>query len=79
MMKGGRSVLLIAFNLFRNRLSGIYCAVPEDQAVPPFIGGEGWEFSDKIDEDKLPSGAPESVRFHGFFIFHPFAAEKLAA
>jgi hypothetical protein len=47
--------------------------------VPHFIGGEAWEFSDKIDEDELPSGAPESVRFRGFFIFHPFATKKLAA
>jgi hypothetical protein len=72
-------VLLIAYNLFRSRLGGIYCAVPEDQAVPAFISGEGWEFTDKIEEDELPRGAPESVRFHGFFIFHPFASEKLAA
>jgi hypothetical protein len=70
---------MIAFNVFHSREKGIYCAVPEDQPVPPFIVGISWEFSEKIPEDELPDGAPESIRFHGFFIFHPFNRDKLAA
>jgi hypothetical protein len=70
---------MIAFNVFHSREKGIYCAVPEDQAVPAFIAGDGWEFSDKVPEDELPAGAPEGIRFQGFFIFHPFAKDKLAA
>jgi len=72
-------LLVIAYNLFRSRLSGIYCAVPEDSAVPPFVRGDDWEFCEKIAADEMPQVAPEGVRFHGFFIFHPFPADKLAA
>ncbi|HEY7383855.1 MAG TPA: hypothetical protein VH743_09320 [Beijerinckiaceae bacterium] len=70
---------MIAYNVFQSREKGIYCAVPEDQPVPAFIVGESWEFSEKCGEDHLPKSAPESIRFGGFFIFHPFSIEKLAA
>ena len=70
---------MIAYNVFQSRAKGIYCAVPEDQPVPAFIVGESWEFSDKFGEDQLPETAPEGIRFSGFFIFHPFEREKLAA
>ena len=63
--------MVVAYNLFRSGLHGIYCAVPEDTPVPAFISGESWEFIEKI--------ASEGVRFQGFFIFHPFEAEKLVA
>lgn len=41
-----------AFNLFRRRESpDLFCAVPEDRVVPPFIEGESWEFGGRIAAD----------------------------
>ena len=69
-----------AYNVFRcKRADSVYCAVPEDCAVPRFLSTKTWTFSGKIDApgarpvgfDEAAAGA--SVRFNGFYLFHVFA------
>lgn len=66
---------MIAFNLFkRRRVPDLYCAVPEDVAVPPFIASERWEFDGKADRAKAPPGfnaraASTAARVNGFYMF----------
>src|SRR3954454_24333957 len=60
------------FNLFRHReMSDLYCAVPEDRPVPPFIRGERWEFAGAVGGRFAPAGferteAVLSVRLNDF-------------
>jgi hypothetical protein len=64
-----------AYNIFRTRLDGVYCAVPEDRPVPAFVGNRAWEFRGKLDETSsavLPRSLKVALRFNGFYIFHPF-------
>jgi hypothetical protein len=73
-----------AYNLFRRKEHAeVYCAVPEDCVVPPFVTGELWEFGGKLVGGKLegqrdaPVGfnqqaAMTSVRFNGFYLFQAF-------
>ena len=68
-----------SYNLFRSRSeSGLYCAVPEDRAVPGFLTGDLWEFSGKADrQGSAPLGfngaaATAGVRFNGFYLFETF-------
>jgi hypothetical protein len=67
-----------AFNLFRSKTEGVYCAVPEDCAVPGFLTGEHWEFSGKADpQGGAPKGfntmaAVAGIRFNGFYLFEGF-------
>ena len=65
-----------AFNLFRRRESpDLFCAVPEDRVVPPFIEGESWEFGGRIAADSREqpgfdgSVASRAARFNGFYLF----------
>jgi hypothetical protein len=66
------------YNLFRSKSEGLYCAVPEDCAVPAFLSGDLWEFSGKADQQrKAPVGfnrsaAATGVRFNGFYLFEAF-------
>jgi hypothetical protein len=67
------------YNLFRSKSeTGVYCAVPEDRAVPGFLTGEGWEFSGKAGpQSSAPVGfngaaAVTGVRFNGFYLFQGF-------
>jgi hypothetical protein len=68
-----------AFNLFRSKADGLFCAVPEDRAVPRFLTGDLWEFSGKADQQSgVPTGfnraaAVTGVRFNGFYIFEGFS------
>jgi hypothetical protein len=71
-----RSAESAAFNLFRRKEEPeLFCAVPEDRAVPPFIAGEAWEFGGKIaaDAHSQPgfdgSVASRAARFNGFYLF----------
>jgi hypothetical protein len=72
--------LMRAYNVFRTREIDFYCAVPEDRPVPAFVGSKGWEFRGRLDEGptvKLPKSLRVSVRYNGFYIFHPFEKPKL--
>jgi hypothetical protein len=67
------------YNLFRCKSeTGLYCAVPEDRAIPFFVTAERWEFSGKADQGRAaPVGfngaaAATGVRFNGFYIFQGF-------
>ena len=67
-----------AYNLFRHKQGGeVYCAVPEDCVVPPFVTGDLWEFGGKLDGGEAPVGfnqeaARTGIRFNGFYLFHGF-------
>ena len=67
-----------ANNLFRRKgVDAVYCAVPEDCAVPRFLTTNTWAFSGKVQEPgATPIGfnesADTSVRFNGFYLFHAF-------
>lgn len=70
------SATMHAYNLFRHKAEGdVYCAVPEDRAVPAFLNASVWEFTGKVDyAGALPSGfdakvASTGVRFNGFYVY----------
>lgn len=69
-----------AYNLFRSKSEGLYCAVPEDCIIPGFLTGDLWEFSGKTDQQsRVPIGfnraaAVTGVRFNGFYLFEGFSA-----
>ena len=50
------------------------CAVPEDLPVPRFVTSKAWEFRGTIPEGTVhsPRATEVSVRFNGFYIFHPY-------
>jgi hypothetical protein len=67
----------ICHNLFRNKARpDLYCAVPEDKTVPPFIREPGWEFAGRVsDKATAPMGFKEAAawsaaNFLGFYVFH---------
>jgi hypothetical protein len=71
---------MLAYNLFRHRGEhDLFCAVPEDFAVPAFLSDEAWEFTGKVDEpDSAPTDfdlktARTAVRFNGCYFFEPLA------
>ena len=73
---------MLACNVFRTQVIGVYCAVPEDRPVPAFVGSRVWQFSGKLDESsgtKLPKSFKIALQFIGFYIFHPFDTPKLAS
>lgn len=64
------------YNLFRHRLeSELYCAVPEDRAVPGFLTGEGWVYGGTVTgEEAALLGFKEAAARHGagtigFYLF----------
>ena len=71
-----------AYNLFRSKADGLYCAVPEDCIVPSFLRGDVWEFSGKANkQNDAPVGfnstaAMTGVRFNGFYIFAGFSSAQ---
>lgn len=74
--QSARNDEVAAFNLFRRKDEPeLFCAVPEDRAVPPFIAGEAWEFGGKIAADAhsqpgFDGGvAARAARFNGFYLF----------
>jgi hypothetical protein len=63
------------YNLFRRPdVPDLYCAVPEDRVVPPFIGG-GWEFTGRVNEGTAAAlgfrrdWARSGVHLNGFYLF----------
>ena len=68
------------YNLFWSKSDGLFCAVPEDCAVPRFVTGDLWEFSGKADHQiSAPVGfngmaAVTAVRFNGFYLFEGFTS-----
>jgi hypothetical protein len=75
------------YNLFRQKADrDVYCAVPEDRAVPAFLT-DRWEFGGKISEPRdAPPGfdvskAELSARLNGFYVFQrrPVVAASTAA
>lgn len=65
-----------AYNLFRRRNEPeLYCAVPEDYPVPPFIAGEAWDFGGRLDNPLAaprgfdPEAARHGVRLSGYYLF----------
>ena len=63
------------YNLFRREEKpDLYCAVPEDRAVPTFLRGENWAFVGRISEAAALPGFQEEqarsgVRLNGFYLF----------
>ena len=71
---------MLAYNLFRHRGEhDLFCAVPEDFAVPAFLSDEAWEFTGKVDEPETAPAdfdlktATTAVRFNGCYFFEPLA------
>ena len=65
-----------SYNLFRLKDGAdLCCAVPENRAVPVFVGHGRWTFGGKIeDSSSRPPGfdgnaAATAVRFNGFYLF----------
>ena len=63
------------YNLFRRKdEADLYCAVPEDIAVPSFVTQETWQFARSVELDVLSgfdaTAAEESVKANGFYLFH---------
>jgi hypothetical protein len=75
----GREHAMHAYNLFRRKgADALYCAVPEDFCVPPFVIAPRWEFKGRLDDRKKePFGfdrkaAASGTRFNGFYLFPDF-------
>jgi hypothetical protein len=65
-----------AYNLFRRKgRAALFCAVPEDLAVPSFVTDENWAFERTIGAGgAMPPGFDEvgaeiGARFNGFYLF----------
>jgi hypothetical protein len=74
-----------SYNLFqREDKPDLYCAVPEDRAVPTFLRGENWTFVGRITEASALPGfrgdqARSGVRLNGFHLFMAFRSGVTAA
>jgi hypothetical protein len=63
------------YNLFRRKdKADLYCAVPEDVAVPVFVTEELWEYAHSLDIGTLSGfdaeAAHVSAEANGFYLFH---------
>ena len=63
------------YNLFRRQNEeDLYCAVPVDVAVPPFVTDERWEWAQSLDVSQLSDfdakAAEISTNTNGFYLFH---------
>ena len=63
------------YNLFRRKgEADLYCAVPEDVAIPAFLTEDTWEYAQSLEVDALSgfdAAAPEAAALlNGFFLFH---------
>ena len=65
----------MTYNLFRSEdLDALYCAVPEDRAVPSFVQAGAWSYDRKLLNEGAPrafddAAASIGVRFNGFHLF----------
>ena len=66
---------LPSYDLFRREdKPDLYCAVPEDRAVPVFLRGDHWACAGRITEAAALPGfrgdlARSGVRLNGFYLF----------
>ena len=59
------------YNLFRRRdKEDLYCAVPEDGAVPSFLRDETWEWAKSLDVSQLSDFDAEAANTNGFYLFY---------
>ena len=63
------------YNLFRRKNEAdLYCAIPEDVAVPEFLSPEGWEYAQSVGLSALSgfdaAAAEVSVQANGFYLFY---------
>jgi hypothetical protein len=63
------------YNLFRRKNEAdLYCAVPEDRAVPAFLTDRTWEYAQSLEVDTLSgfdaAAAEASTTANGFYLFH---------
>jgi hypothetical protein len=63
------------YNLFRRKGDAdLYCAVPEDVAVPGFLTQDTWEYARSLDAGALSgfdaAAAEVSAQANGFYLFH---------
>ena len=71
----GRRGFAPSYNLFRHAdKPDLYCAVPEDRAVPSFLRGDHWAFVGRITRAAPLPGFQEEqarsgVRLNGFYLF----------
>ena len=71
----GRRGFAPSYNLFRHAgKPDLYCAVPDDRAVPSFLRGEHWAFVGRIKQAAALPGFQEEqarsgVRLNGFYVF----------
>ena len=68
------------YNLFRRQNEeDLYCAVPEDVPVPPFVTDERWEWAQSLDVSELSGfdakAAEISANRNGFYLFHSTDSE----
>lgn len=61
------------YNLFRRQNEeDLYCAVPEDVPVPPFVTDERWEWTQSLDVSQLSGfdakAAEISANRNGFYL-----------
>ena len=61
------------YNLFRRQNEeDLYCAVPEDVPVPPFVTDERWEWAQSLDVSQLSGfdakAAEISANRNGFYL-----------
>lgn len=66
----------LRYNLFRRKAErDLYCAVPEDRPVPPFVAGGEWEYHGRIAQDAPPppgflvERADAAQRLSGYYVF----------
>jgi len=63
------------YNLFRRKGDAdLYCAVPEDVAVPAFLTTDAWEYARSLNGGTLSgfdaAAAEVSAQASGFYLFH---------
>jgi hypothetical protein len=66
------------YNLFRRKdEADLYCAVPQDRAVPEFLTDCTWEYAEALEIDTLSGfdavAAEASAAVNGFYLFHSTA------
>ena len=66
------------YNLFRRKdEADLYCAVPQDRALPEFLTDRTWEYAEALEIDTLSgfdaAAAEASAAANGFYLFHSAA------
>ena len=69
------------YNLFRRKdETDLYCAVPQDVAVPEFLVEGTWEYAQSLDIETLSgfdaTAAEASALLNGFYLFHSAAGSE---